>query len=299
LKEQISVRQYLENSHAFAHYLYKKFSLESPEIINLIEKDICPICLTNLPSDVKKLTKCPHCRMPLASKVILDSELPSKLNFFSSILLLLQVPFSPKKVFKAAKYNSIKWYHPVIVFLISSVLLIIVTDILIPKFLYTDIELSNLWLAQRSTILVQYIIVYSLLNLFLLFSYSLILFLLSRGSYISLKKTEIFQATSLILIPKMIFFPLFILIYQLIIKETFTIDRFTSIEEASWWLINVSEYSGPFIMPFEAFITAWVFLLMFFYLVHTWNIEFDEALRRTLPLAVIGIILVYGVPMYL
>lgn len=299
LKEQITVRQYLENSHAFANFLHKKYDLKTPEIINLIEKDMCPICLTRMPSDYKKIKQCPHCRMPLPSKVILDSQLPAKQNLFSSFLLFFKVLFSPKEVFRTAKYDSIKWYHPLLIFLISCILLILSTNILIPKFSYTDLELTNLWQTQRTAILLKYVVVYPLINLILLFSYSLLLFLLSKGSYIRLNKSQIFQATSLILIPKMIFFPLFTLIYQLATSESYFIDRFTSIEEASWWLLNISDYSGPFIMPIEAILTTWVFFLMFLYLVYTWKIDFDDALRRILVLSIVGIVLVYGVPMYL
>ncbi|MHA2304740.1 MAG: Yip1 family protein [Candidatus Hodarchaeales archaeon] len=299
LKGKIKSDQFYERSTAFAKFIKSKLDISTDITDDLLSLNYCPSCFTKLTDIEKKRGTCAKCRRRISTNYDLNVEIPPRMDFLYSLTFVFRVLIYPKKTFQYLRYGLSNWYHVIIVYISSCFILALFSSLVVPKIIYPEEALLRRWWEHQNQAIMDVAIGYSILNLLMILFFSSLIYLFSIDATTRQSPTKTIQITSLILIPRMILLPLVALFQQLTTNQVYLFHRFDTFEEANWLLLDLSDFMGTlgvFVQPLSALLSC---ILLTLALHHTWGIEIDSAVQRSVLTGCIFMIIILGLPIYI
>ncbi len=302
-EKKITAYQYFTAVHGLAQFVQDSLDFSSKELDSILNYEYCQVCLKSLSEgDLEKKT-CPSCRMPLSQlRGVSQKEnipVPNKRDSISGTIYQFQMFIFPKKIFNYLRYGIDTWIPFLILYTISSIILIIFTIITVPRFVYGNPVKQMEWVPLQNEIISDGIIGYLILNLILFLLYTTVIYLITYDAPLKIEYLQTLKIISVLIAPKVIFLPILALINQLSNYETYVLNYNVSFDQARFLIFNITDYAGTFGIILEFFSFVFIIIYLFLAIEYLWGFEREVGYLRIIPLIIMTLLLTFGFPIHL
>lgn len=297
-RNKIGTRQFYDRSLSFAHYIRKR-GISNSTVEKLIAYQICPNCLGDLNTQSFERGICPNCNVRLASTNYDKEIFPNSTSILTRFNLFWKIFVNPKRAFSEMKYGMTSLIHPISILLVSVIFLGLYVSTIVPRIIILDDRTRDIWIATQDTIISNTITNFLIYSVIMLFAYSLVVYLMTLKAPYYNSYFDTLKITSFLLLPKMIFVPVYTYLNLLSNEGTILFPLSTSISEGQFRLLYIFDYAGVWGFALKILVNVLFCVFLFYALNHTWKYEPDTSMWRAILTGWIILIISFGIPIFI